>query len=519
MSDPVEVAKGSSAAAWAKWATVSLLLCGSFPGSSWGQSEVLHERWEALYLGDKKVGHGHIVQTKDGSGEFAMYRTEVTQSFTMIRNGDAVNLETISRFLEEPEQGKVMLFETEQSQGQPGMRMAGRTEGDTIRLTINGKEITIPYPKGAVGPYTADLAIRKRGFEPGTVVEVDVFNDRDPRKSAHYRNEVIRREVVDVAGKPSEAIRCDVRHSLFPDMNIVTWLDDKGFPLVVENPLGAMGTMRVVTCDKELAMKPNDPPDLFAASAIVPSKPLKDVQRLRRATFQVTSQNDAPVRLYSGDRQDVHSASPRVALVTVAVPGLIEKAALFQSIPVQDQRWEQYMKATTYLQSDDPRISKLGTEICGDEKNPVWIAKRIERVVFEKMQRRNLSKAFSTAAEVAETLEGDCTEHAVLAAAVARSIGLPSRIVTGLAYLEPGRGTGLSTAADKGAFGFHMWAEVMVGPDIWWPVDAALGGFTATHIAITKSAMDQIEPALELGSEILLMVGALQIEVVATEYL
>lgn len=501
---------------------VKLLACllASAAVSARCESKTLHERWEALYLGGKKVGHGHIVQTEDGVGQFAMYRTEVSQSFTMIRNGDVVNLTTTSRFLEEPSKGKVLLFETEQSQGDPpGMRMAGRTEDESIRLTVNGREMVMPYPAGAVGPYTADLTIRKKGFEPGTVVEVDVFNDRDPRKPAHYRNEVIRREVVDVAGKPREAIRCDVRHSLFPDMNIVTWLDDGGHPLVVENPLGAMGTMRVVSCDKETAMKPNDPPDLFASSVIVPSKPLKDVQRLRRATFQVTSQNDAPVRLYSGDRQEVQSSNGRVALVTVAVPGLIEKAALFSAVPVHDARWDKYMKATTYLQCDDPRIGKLAAEIRGDENNPVWIAKRIERVVFEKMKRRNLSKAFSSAAEVVGTFEGDCTEHAVLAAAVARSIGLPSRVVTGLAYLEPGRGTGLSTAADKGAFGFHMWAEVMVGPDVWWPVDAALGSFTAAHIAIQKSALEELEPALELGAEILLMVGALQIEIVSTEYL
>lgn len=488
------------------------------PGAS-RAGEVLHERWEALYLANKKVGHGHVVHTKDGSGPVVMYRTEVTQSFAMVRNGDAVTLETTSRFLEEPKTGKVMLFESEQRQGGSAMQLSGRLEGDTIRLTVNGKEVTFPYPMGAVGPYTADERIREKGFEPGTVVEVMVFNDRDPKKPADYRNEVIRREVVDVEGKPREAIRCDVRHSLFPDMNIVTWLDDAGHPLVVENPLGAMGTMRVVTCDKATALKPNDPPDLFAASMIVPRRPLKNIRRLRRATYQITSQNDAPVRVYSGEGQDVNPSSAKIALVSVTVPGLIEKAALFRAIPVRDPKWDDYLKPTTYLQSDDPKVVELAKEIRGDETNPVWLAKRIERVIFEKMRRRNLTKAFSSASEVAASLEGDCTEHAVLAAAVARAIGLPSRVVTGLAYLEPGRGSGLSAAADTGAFGFHMWAEVMVGPEVWWPVDAALGGVTAAHIAIRKSAMDQIEPALELGSEILLMVGALQIEVVATEYL
>ena len=140
---------------------LALVLSGA---QSWCAAKVLHERWEALYLGGKKVGHGHIVQTRDGTGDLAMYRTEVSQSFTMVRNGDVVSLTTSSRFLEDPKVGKVMLFETEQCQGEPVMKMAGRVEGDTIRLTVNGKEASIPYPEGAVGPYAADQRIREKGF-------------------------------------------------------------------------------------------------------------------------------------------------------------------------------------------------------------------------------------------------------------------------------------------------------------------------------------------------------------------
>ena len=71
--------------------------------------------------------------------------------------------------------------------------------------------------------------------------------------------------------------------------------------------------------------------------------------------------------------------------------------------------------------------------------------------------------AFASAAETVRSLEGDCSEHAVLCAAMARAAGMPSRVVSGLVYLPPGGGLG----GERGVFGYHLWAEALVGPDAW----------------------------------------------------
>jgi hypothetical protein len=66
----------------------------------------------------------------------------------------------------------------------------------------------------------------------------------------------------------------------------------------------------------------------------------------------------------------------------------------------------------------------------------------------------------------AQKLRGDCTEHAVLAAALARALGMPARVVTGIVVTRaPGE--------PFAAFG-HAWAEVREG-DHWRVADAALG--------------------------------------------
>lgn len=58
-------------------------------------------------------------------------------------------------------------------------------------------------------------------------------------------------------------------------------------------------------------------------------------------------------------------------------------------------------------------------------------------VAFVARTMRSVPAANSaTASAVAATLEGDCTEHALLSAALARSAGIPARIVHGAALLQ-----------------------------------------------------------------------------------
>ena len=96
------------------------------------------------------------------------------------------------------------------------------------------------------------------------------------------------------------------------------------------------------------------------------------------------------------------------------------------------------------------------------------------------MTNKNFTQTFATAAEVAESREGDCTEHAVLLAALARACGIPSRVAVGLVYVK-----------SVGGFGYHMWTEVYLQGQ-WFPLDATLGdaGIGVGHLKLTDSALD-----------------------------
>jgi hypothetical protein len=61
-----------------------------------------------------------------------------------------------------------------------------------------------------------------------------------------------------------------------------------------------------------------------------------------------------------------------------------------------------------------------------------------------------------------------------------------------------------------------MWAEAWIGTDEWVPMDAALDGFDVGHIAITKSALEEVNPIVDLNTPVFDLMNSLKIEIVKT---
>src|SRR5204862_282397 len=73
-----------------------------------------------------------------------------------------------------------------------------------------------------------------------------------------------------------------------------------------------------------------------------------------------------------------------------------------------------------FIQSDDRLIAQMAGQSV-KETDPWKVACGLEGLVHEAVKNKNYSQAFATAADVARTLEGDCTEHALLLAALCRA--------------------------------------------------------------------------------------------------
>ena len=100
--------------------------------------------------------------------------------------------------------------------------------------------------------------------------------------------------------------------------------------------------------------------------------------------------------------------------------------------------------------------------------------------------------------------KGDCKEHAIYLAALARARGIPARVAIGMVY-------------SNGAFGGHMWTEVYIDGR-WIPLDGTLGngGIGAAHLKQGQSTLEGVSayiaclPAAQVA-------GRLKIEVLEAE--
>ena len=83
-----------------------------------------------------------------------------------------------------------------------------------------------------------------------------------------------------------------------------------------------------------------------------------------------------------------------------------------------------------------------------------------------------------SALEVLGTMRGDCNEHATLATALLRALGIPSRIATGVAYQD-------------GYFYYHAWVEYW--NEQWRTLDPTWGQIPADlgHIRLVSGGLDR----------------------------
>ncbi|MGD0517057.1 MAG: transglutaminase-like domain-containing protein, partial [Thermoguttaceae bacterium] len=233
-------------------------------------------------------------------------------------------------------------------------------------------------------------------------------------------------------------------------------------------------------------------------------KPLPGAHDTKRAVYRVHLDSGDPAAVFAvGSTQNVKSLDANTAEVTVYAvrPDKPGNAKAPADPPTAAER-----EPNNWIQSDNQKIIALAREAAGNETDPWLTAVRMETFVHDYINRKDFSQAFASAAEVVETREGDCTEHAVLLAALCRARDIPARAAIGLVYVPHLQG-----------FGYHLWTEIYI-VDKWIPIDATLakGGIGAAHLKLAHSSLKGAS-AYSSFLPVVQVVGRLKIEVVAAE--
>ncbi|GAB4383300.1 MAG: hypothetical protein Kow0022_02810 [Phycisphaerales bacterium] len=307
---------------------------------------------------------------------------------------------------------------------------------------------------------------------------------------------------LELLGRTVRAIRCESSNSATPGITSIEYLDEHGVPLRSEMNMGGM-LITMVAADRELATSDIAAPELMTSLFISPDKPIPGARTLKRAAYLLR----VPDGRLELPPQTGSQMVERVDEQTVRVRVCADR---FQ--PAGDVDVQACLERSTMLDTEDTRLRELHDQALeGAGEGKAERAEALRRFVYRYIRKKGLGVGFASASEVARSCEGDCSEHGTLLAALLRVDGIPSRVVSGVVYVD-------EFAGSKAIFGYHMWTQALLsieGQLRWVDLDATLPGslsYDATHIALGLSTLADGEVINGLVSLAPLM-GRLEISV------
>ena len=464
--------------------------------------------WYVSFIDGSKVGYERTETTEFTRDDRPLLRVEVLSHVAVKRFGERIEQEMRFTSIETPD-GKLLEFEGELSQGPLPLKVAGRVVGEELQIetTTKGKTVTasIPWSAEYGGLQATEQSLARDPMKPG---EQRTIQALVPGFNVLGTSELAARdyEPVELLTGTYELLRIDTTTSLPVGEPIrgTVWADRSGE--ILKNRLELMKmSVESIRATRAEALEETGPAelDLGLDVAVEVDRPLPAPHETKRVRYRVQLEDGDPAGVFvSGPSQRVESLDPKTAEVTVyAIRPDTPPAnpAATEDTPAEDDR-----KANSLIQSDYPAIAAKAREAAPEEGDPWLVALALEGCAGELIHLSGYSQAFATAAEVMDSGEGDCTEHAVLLAALARARGIPARVAIGLVYKDP-------------AFYYHMWTEVYVA-DRWIPLDATLarGGIGAAHLKMAHSSLAG-PSALSTFLPILRVIGRLKIEILEVE--
>ena len=465
------------------------------------------ELWLACYVKEVKVGYSH---TKIDPVEIAgqrQVRYATDDQLTIRRFGNKTEVRTKLESLETRE-GQVLEFRSEIRMG-PGVVV---TEGHyrdgqlLVETKAEGKQKADRMAwQPTWGGFFADRqSLRRQPMKPRETRRLQAVLPVI-LQIGEIRLEAAGYEATKLLSETRQLLRIDVVTEVGKtQMKSILWTDPTGEALKTRDLQLGLETFLTT---REVALGSNSESgfDLGEASTVRVARRLERPHQTRQVVYRARLKDGNVHTLFeAGPTQTVRRIDERTAEITVRAirPGQQESAAVAKG----DRPTIADSASSPMIQSDDPLVVRLAQETAAEETDPWKLACALESHVKKKIRLKNYSTAMATAAEVAKSLEGDCTEHAMLLAAFCRARRLPARVAVGLVYYAP-----------EQAFAYHMWTEAWIR-DAWIPLDATLGlgGIGAAHLRLTATNLSGVNAYADL-LPVVQAIGQLELEIVSAQ--
>lgn len=265
----------------------------------------------------------------------------------------------------------------------------------------------------------------------------------------------------------------------YAGIRVNSWLNDAGEVVKEESPAGFVFIAEPEFRAKDISKTAKEV--LSAVSAPIIGE-MPDLSGRRIMKYKLTLPKDAEFDI-DKDRQSLVGEILTLSLETV--PG--EEAMVCSGE-------EKQLAETPYVQTNHKDIINRLAALDVGGMAPLRRVEVIAGWVYDNLEKRPVI-GIPDAVTTLKNLRGDCNEHASLFAALARSAGIPARIVAGVTLHD-------------GSFYYHAWNEVCLG-DAWISLDTTVNQIPA-DLGHIKFVEGETQEQVRIGA----LLGNLLIEVV-----
>lgn len=475
------------------------------------KGELERQTWEVCSIQKARVGYTHTAEYRVVRDGRPLVRIEWLNELRMLREETPVEMKVQLTSLETPD-GKVLECTSRAGQEAVPMVTEGRVVGERLELKVTtmGKTTTssISWSPEYGGFFATEQTLRRQPMKPG---ERRTVRGLVPLLNEVAATELVARDYgsVELPGGPRELLRIDGVTKLGSQaLETTQWCDRVGDVWKGHADMLDMESFRTT---KEAALGESAPAkfDVLGKMAVPVDRPLPQARDTKRIRYRVRLEGGDPASAFVvGPSQQVRSIDAHTAEITVVSCRLpvvrgkkptTDNGQLTTADCLPGDR-----QPNNFIQSDHPKIIAAARKAAGDLTDPWQVAVALERAVGTLITKPDYSQAFASAAEVIESGTGDCTEHAVLLAALARARGIPARVALGLVYSE-------------GKFLYHAWSEVFIDGH-WIALDGTRGrgGIDAAYLKLGHSNL-QGASALASLLPVARVAGRLKIEILDVE--
>ena len=235
---------------------------------------------------------------------------------------------------------------------------------------------------------------------------------------------VLSEETIPIMGRQEKAKKVSID---FAGVSQFAWIGKDGTVLREEGPLG-MKLEQVTKGEalKKLTLSPGS--DITEIASIPSNRIFDDANQLKELKVKLIGIEDGDLFLHGG-RQ---SLKDKVLTIRKESVSDLPSQGSGEDVPAENKP---YLESSPFIQSDHPEIRARVKEIVSPDDPDFVKANKLMKWVYQNIQKRPVL-SLPNALETLRNRVGDCNEHAVLLAALARAAGIPAEVGQGSSIKE-----------------------------------------------------------------------------------